>query len=365
MSVSVFLIAGCGDHLLSTSPPRVDNQAIVDKTVKTETPLTTVNQNVIFAETLMEMYDARAVDLRDAGYWSTIPFYAAAVATGVVLLHGANTNVVADIGLGVGGYYALTQSLDFSGRAEVLANSVSNWQCFSDAAGRVAFVDPDPGQAASVTGRRIVARRDRLVRNLDKARAYLYNGARADDATFAALRAAIAVGEKALPMADGNVQAASDVNRNLNKYRRMILRSVASSYVGKMKPFSYKGTIDGINDNMDSLVQYKAKAQNIRDSLAANSNPGVDATGQGVLNSTPPVPAPAPAVAAPADSKEVVEADQQARVDGLPPLAKGVDGTRQMRAMIYVLTETARQVADDPDAAALAALPVELAKCVP
>lgn len=376
----VLSLGGCIE-LLSTTPPQITDQSQITAAPPNIT-LTSVQQNIAYADILIDMYNKRTVDLRNTGYWMTAPLYAAAVAAGAVTLHGANTNVLVDLGLGTGAYYVLNQNLDFSGRAEVLSASTENWRCFKTAAEKVKFFDPKQSGGPDF-GTIIQTRKARLDRNLGKAKGYIANSSGSDGNVRAALAAAIALGTSSKPLAVKNSQAVAAIPATLEKYRQKIENRVATLYFGKMQQFSAKATLDAVTGSIKELEDHKSQMQATRNALDGNA--GLDPDGknkQSVQSMNVPGKADDSVTRIPgAPTEQEQKADtNQAKIDNLgiqaaTPDAVGsprqrtapnvVNLDKKMRAMTYIINETLEQLVSDPETLSAIELPVELAKCVP
>ena len=373
MPLAALLTVGCDSLALSPTPPVLKTSVPVSELLEKDYPLTTVKENVAFAKAMNRLYEGSAGNLRSYAYFSSLPFYAAAIATGAILLHGAETNIIADLGLGVGGYYTLTQSLDFSGRAEVLNDATAKWKCFAEHANRVAFADRKSDGKQTGEAKRIGARYGYLSRNLSSARAYLDHGGTADTETITALKAAFDSGTKSLLVAERNGRDLGNVKDTLDKYRDSILNAVNISYSGKMKSFNYKEIVNQLSVVVGEEAKYKADAQSARDAVAnAPKAPGtpVPAQDKGTLSSmlassslltTDSSQAVRDLMADPTD-KGAIETLRQEQLES--GLKAEISDVRAMRALTYRLNEMSLELANDSDGAALASLPVELAKCV-
>lgn len=362
-------VSGCGGlgDLTGGTPPNVDPATLADHPAMDG--IDTVGKNVSFAFALMKLYDQRSADLRDADYVSGLPLYAAGIATGALMLHNGSRNAIIDLGLGAAAYYGARSSLDFAGRAAVLEDATLAWQCFADAAARVSFLDPATITATPELGKVIQHDYRLLDRTLKKARAFLANGTPMAAATRQALVAAIDSGAAVLPAAERAAQSAGQAGLTLAKYRRAILRSVAMSYAGRRRAFSYRGALDGTTESIEQLVDYRTRSALARDKMTAAKidlgDPQADidtATGTpspGVA-ATPEATPPAAAGAAAAEAGSVAQFEQF--VGAVDPTDKDA---RKLRAVVYILMEMTERFSDNPEYQAVPALPNDLARCVP
>jgi hypothetical protein len=370
------MTSGCSS-IFSTTPPRITDANQLNAASSSVLQLSSVRQNVIFARKLVEMYDSQVVDLRDAGYWSTVPLYAAAIATGAVLAHGANTNVLIDIGLGTGGYYALTQSLDFSGRADVLTRATKNWTCFANAAGKVDFIDPRTGTNGKV-GAVLSARRDRLSRNVRSAIAYQANGGDAPDDVLKALGDAITLGRKAEPAAQAAVDAADDALSVLEEFRDEIERKIKLEYYGRLKPFDYDATLGSLTGSVKKVAEHQGEVIKLREALDRSLSNDPNQENESALKDIQAPGGPEDSVAVNPASPSIKEQradEKQSKIDNMNALgatlaqtgraSRPFNAERKMRALTYIINETVRQITEDTETPKLLALRGELAKCVP
>lgn len=363
--VAALAVSGCAgwSEVTGGAPPTVDAAALADHPVMAG--IDTVGKNVAFAYALIDLYDQRAAKLRDVDYVSSLPLYAAGIATGVLLLHDGSKNAIIDIGLGAAGYYAARSSLDFAGRAEVLDNATAAWQCFADASARVSFLDGTDAKGKAQIGQTIQHDYELLNRTLKKARAYLSNGTVMADPTRQSLIAAIDAGAAVLPAAERIAQAGGQAELTLSKYRRAILRAVASAYAGRRQAFGYKTTVASLTQGVEDLVDYRVRAAQARDKMTtAVADP---AEAQATIATT--VPAPAPATVTDGTAQGATAAESGGGTSQFAQFVGAVSPTdkdaRKLRALVYILMEMTTRFSDNPQYLAVAALPTELAKCVP
>lgn len=317
--------------------------------------LNTVQQNITFANTLIRLYDDRSGRLRDADYYSTLPLYAAAVASGAMLLNNVNHNILLKVGAGAAGYYAGLSSLDFDGRAEVLEGATGAWQCFSDAAARVDFLDPatpPPAGTKPQLGVRLQHDYELLDRTIRKARAYLSNGTPMDDATRTALIHAVDAANTILPSAERVARQATQADLILAKQRRAILRAVSIAYRGKRQPFNYQSVLNGTTTAVDHVLEQRSAAGQSNDKLAQLNK---DALSQDL-------PAETRAADGGANAGESRTQAFSAYVNGVT--ADRPD-SRKLRAIAYILAEMTERFSYGLQAKAVSELPLDLAKCTP